>query len=243
MKKFGVKILIYLVIIVFGFACMNNEDAEPSILIARSIFQEDSEGWEAGFAEYEEGLEDSMRLTFSHGSFMASANIGSVSSVIQSGYATNSDLFMFIKSQISNLEPNTDYSMIFNLELYAQLNEKFIGDLTSSNSGSFLKAGSFKNEPGVTVIEDTDSNKRMVVTDFQKGEDENPGPNMVYLGKIIHTDVGDTPLLLIGTSEGSPILGTSDDEGKLWVVVGVDTNQPINQSIYYSYIGVQFRKN
>jgi hypothetical protein len=243
MKSYVTEYLIYLGFILSLSGCLNNDDAPKPLLVSTAIFKNDAEGWEAQFAEYEPGLEDSLKLSFNHTTFMVSESVGQVSAVKQSGYATNSDLFMYIKRQISGFKPNTTYDVFFSLELYAQLNEDFNGDLDDPDNGSFLKVGILKNEPDTMVVNDIENlGKKQVITNFEKGEDKITGPNMAYLGKIEHTDRNESPLLLIATSEGYSLLGTADDEGKMWVMVGVDTNQPIYQSIFYSFIGIQFEE-
>jgi len=213
------------------------------LLVSTTVFAEDAEGWEAQFSEYEPGLEDSLKLSFAHDNFMATESIGEVTAVVQSGYATNSDLFMYIKRQISGFKPNTPYTVVFKLELFAQLNEDFSGDLTDDHNGSFLKASVYTEEPDTLIVDDDDNpGKKIVITNFEKGNDRTTGPNMAMIGKLEHTSVDEAPLLLIGSSEGDDLLGTTDSEGKMWMMIGVDTNQPIYQSIFYSFIGIEFRE-
>ncbi len=244
MKNYGIGLLLNLAFIIFLSGCLTSND-EPSnpLLISRTVFAEDAEGWEAQFSEYEPGLEDSLKLSFTHDKFMASESIGEVTAVVQSGYATNSDLYMFIKRQISGFKPNTSYSVVFTLELFAQLNEDFSGDLSEDDNGSFLKAAVYTEEPDTLIVDDVDHpGKKIVITNFDKGNDQTVGPNMALIGKLEHTSLNESPLLLIGTSEGDDLFGTTDSEGKMWMMIGVDTNQPLDQSIFYSFIGIEFRE-
>jgi hypothetical protein len=244
MKNYGIGILLNLGWILILTGCLNNSDELSNpLLISTSVFTEDAEGWEAQFSEYEPGLENSLKLSFTHDKFMATESIGEVTAVVQSGYAANSDLFMYIKRQISGFKPNTSYSVVFTLELFAQLNEDFSGDLSDNNNGSFLKAAVYTEEPDTLTVDDiVNPGKKIVITNFNKGDDRTTGPNMALIGKLEHTSVDESPLLLIGTSEGDDLLGTTDNDGKMWMMIGVDTNQPIYQSIFYSFIGIQFRE-
>jgi len=223
--------------------CNTNDEDQPQILISTTLFEEDAEGWQAQYAEYEPGREDSMDFSYVHDTFMASSSIGEVTAMVQTGRADNGDVFMFIKREIVGFEPNATYSVIFNVEMYAQLQEAFTGDLESANNGSFLKVSVFPDEPDTLVTEDPDRPGKMLVrANFEKGDDGNTGPNMALIGKLTYTNTGEAPLLLVGTSEADEILGTADNEGKMWMMIGVDTNQPIYQSIYYSYIGITYFK-
>lgn len=243
MKNFLISILINTGLLLMLSGCLNNDEVGNPLLVSTSVFAEDSEGWEAQFAEYEPGLEDSLQLSFTHDTIMATETIGEVTAVVQSGYATNSDLFMFIKRQISGFKPSTSYQVVYTLELLAQLNEDFNGDLSDVNNGSFLKASVYTEEPDTLIVDDIENpGKKTVTTNFEKGEDRTTGPNMALIGKLEYSDINETPQVLIGSSKQDDIIGTSDSEGKMWMMIGVDTNQPIYQSIYYSFIGIEFRE-
>lgn len=241
--SFCIVTLISIGLLLFFSGCSDNEEDQPEILISTTLFQEDAEGWEAQYAEYEAGLEDSLDFSYSHDTFMASPSIGEVTAMVQSGRASNSDLFMYIKREIVGFEPNASYSIIFNVEMFAQLEEDFSGDISSTNNGSFLKVSVYQEEPDTLLVEDTENPGKMIVqTNFDKGENRVTGPNMAFIGKLTYTNMGEAPLLLVGTSEADEILGTADGEGKMWMMIGVDTNQPIYQSIFYSFIGITFIK-
>jgi hypothetical protein len=163
------NVLVLISMVLFG--CMGEEAGAPNeLLVERSFFDSDEEGWIAEFADYPMGLEDSMKLSFSHSPIYVSESIGSVSAVKQSGYATNSDLFMFIKQQISGLVPNSRYTVKIEVELNTQLVEKYDGNLDNKDYGSFLKVGAFKSEPLTKEIQDTNNpDISIVTTDFDKG--------------------------------------------------------------------------
>jgi hypothetical protein len=244
MKKYGIGLLLILGSLLSLSGCLNNgdESANP-VLVSTTDFAEDAEGWEAQFSEYEPGLEDSLKLSFEHDTFMADESIGEVTAVVQSGYATNSDLFMYVKRQISGFKPNTDYKVIFTLQLIAQLNEDFSGDLSDDNNGSFLKVAAYTVEPDTMIVDDVDNpGKKTVITNFDKGNNRTTGPNMSLIGKLEYSYIDEIPTILIGSSKGDELLGTTDSEGKMWMMVGVDTNEPIYQSIFYSFIGIEFQE-
>jgi hypothetical protein len=243
MKNFGISILINMGFLLALSGCLNNDEVGNPLLVSTTVFAEDAEGWEAQFAEYEPGLEDSLQLSFTHDKIMATETIGEVTAVVQSGYATNSDLFMYIKRQISGFQPSTSYQVVYTLELLAQLNEDFNGDLSDINNGSFLKASVYTEEPDTLIVDDIENpGKKTVITNFEKGEGRTTGPNMAFIGKLEYSDINETPQVLIGSSKQDDIIGTTDSEGKMWMMIGVDTNLPIYQSIYYSFIGIEFRE-
>jgi hypothetical protein len=212
------------------------------LLIERSFFDEGDEGWIAEFADYPEGLEDSMKLAYRPSPLFVSSSIGSVSAFKQSGYATNSDLFMFLKQQISGLQPNSRYTIIIEVELNSQLLEEYAGDLDNFEYGSFLKVGAFKTEPKTTIEQDEDNpDVSLVKTDFDKGEDDQGGQDMTMIGRLQYTGVDEKPIMLNGSNSDFPVYAATDAEGKLWIAVGIDTNVPVYQEVSYTYINATFQ--
>lgn len=243
MKNYGIGILINMGFLIALSGCLNSDEVDNPLLVSTTVFAEDAEGWDAQFSEYEPGLEDSLKLSFTHDKIMATETIGEVTAVVQSGYATNSDLFMYIKRQISGFKPNTSYQVVFTLELLAQLNVDFNGDLSDEYYGSFLKAAVYTEEPDTLIVDDIENpGKKTVTTNFDKGNGRTTGPNMALIGKLEYSNVDESPQILIGSSKQDDLIGTTDSEGKMWMMIGVDTNQPIYQSIYYSFIGIEFRE-
>jgi hypothetical protein len=220
----------------------SGDPLKPGLMVERSFFDEGDEGWIAEFADYPDGLEDSMKLEFRHSPLFITESIGNVSALKQSGYATNSDLFMFVKQQILGLQPNSRYTIKIEVELNSQLKEEYTGNLDNYDIGSFLKVGAFKTEP-ITILEQDEDNPdvSIVKTDFDKGEDEQGGQDMTMIGRLEYTGVGEKPILLNGSNTDFPLYAATDAEGKLWIAVGIDTNIPVYQEVSYTYINATFQ--
>lgn len=237
------SILVLFSIVLFGCSLDSPGPSGDGLLVERSFFDEGDEGWTAEFADYPEGLEDSMKLEFRPSALFISDAIGSVSAIKQSGYATNSDLFMFVKQQISGLQPNSRYTVKIEVELNSQLKEEYKGDLSNDAYGSFLKVGAFKTEPATTLVQDENiADVSIVRTNFDKGEsDDKGGLDMTMIGRLEYTNLGASPILLNGSNTDFPIYTATDSEGKLWIAVGVDTNIPVYQEVSYTYINAEFK--
>lgn len=240
MTKLKIGVVLLLIPVIFS-GCLGEDEDSNELLVEYSIFDEDEEGWIAEFSGFPKEMEDSMKLGFVHSSVYVSESIGNVTAIKQRGYAANSDLFMFVKQQVSGLLPNARYLVTIDVELNSQLLEEYGGSLSDETKGSFLKVGAFKAEPTVVEAEDAlDATMTMIATDFDKGDSNTDGEDMVLLGKVEYTHPGKTPIILNGNNLDKPIYAVSDDEGKLWVSVGVDTNIPVYQEVAYTYIIVQF---
>lgn len=237
------SVLVVLSIVLLGCSMESDNISPPSggTLVEYSFFDEGDEGWIAEFADYPEGLEDSMKLEFKPSPLFVSESIGNVSALKQSGHATNSDLFMFVKQQISGLQPNSRYTVNITVELNSQLKEEYTGDLDNAAYGSFLKVGALKTEPITTIAQDeVNADVSMVETDFDKGENDKGGADMTMIGRLEYTNIGASPIILNGSNGDFPIYAATDAEGKLWIAVGVDTNIPVYQEISYTYINAEF---
>jgi hypothetical protein len=236
-------VLVLIPLFLSGCSLESEDPTSPGgWLVERSFFDEGDEGWIAEFADYPEGLEDSMKLEYKSSPLFISESIGNVSALKQSGYATNSDLFMFVKQQISGFQPNSRYSVKIEVELNSQLKEEYSGDLDNLDYGSFLKVGAFKTEPKTTIEQDEDNpDVSLVKTDFDKGEDDQGGEDMTMIGRLEYTDLGEKPILLNGSNSDVPVYVATDAEGKLWIAVGIDTNIPVYQEISYTHIHAVFQ--
>jgi len=233
--------ILMLLVSIFLYGCIGFDEDSVELLYEYSPFDVDTEGWIAAFADYPVGLEDSMKLAYGHGSIYVSESIGNVSAFKQSGYATNSDLFMYIKQQVSGLVPNSRYKVTIEVELNSQLLLDYQGSLDSKDLGSFLKLGAFKTEPDTLEVFDAANQEfSTVAVDFDKGENSSGGIDMTFIGRIEYTKLGESPIMLNGNNLDSPIYTASDSEGKLWIAVGVDTNIPVYQEISYTYVLAEF---
>ncbi len=241
MLRFG-SAFVLISLFLTGCSLDSDDTLGPGLLVERSFFDEGDEGWIAEFADYPEGLEDSMKLAYRPSPLFVSESIGNVSAFKQSGYATNSDLFMFVKQQISGLQPNSRYTIKIEVELNSQLKEEYTGDLDNVEYGSFLKVGAFKSEPKTTIVQDDDNpDISLIKTDFDKGEDDQGGQDMTMIGRLAYTGIGEKPVLMNGSNSDFPIYVATDAEGKLWIAVGIDTNIPVYQEISYTYINATFQ--
>lgn len=240
MIKSGIGIGLICIAVLFT-GCLNEMEMSGELLREVSLFDTDNEGWLAGFSGFPVEMEDSMKLEYLHEPVYVSESIGSVTAIKQKGYAANSNLFMFVKQQISGLRPNSRYLVTFELELIAQLLEDYQGNLGNKEQGSFLKVGAFKKEPSTTSAQDVlNANISVVATDFDKGDISQDGEDMVLIGKVEYSIPGQMPIIIHGNNLDKLIYAVSDDEGKVWVAVGVDTNIPVYLAVSYTFIVIHF---
>lgn len=226
----------------FFTGCLSEMETSGEILREVSLFDTDNEGWVGEFSGFPVGMEDSMKLEYLHEPVYVSESVGSVTAIKQKGYAANSNLFMYVKQQVSGLRPNSRYLVTFELEQITHLLEDYGGNLNSKDQGSFLKVGAFKTEPSTTSEPDAlNEDISIIATDFDKGDITQDGEDMVLIGKVEYSIPGELPVIINGNNLDKPIYAVTDDEGKLWVAVGVDTNIPVYLSVSYTFIVIHFQ--
>lgn len=229
-------------IITFLFSCsLQSSNPLPS-LYAQFYFDKDNQGWLSSFAFYPPAEADSFKLSFSFGKFKSSMG-DSVFAITQTGYSSNSRLFMYVKRQIEGLHPNTIYYITVSLGMFAQLIEPYNGDLTVGDQGAFVKVGAFTQEPiNDTIPDSLNTGQSIVVPEFDVGSAANDSKDLHYIGRILPTQPDKLPVLLLGDNSVNKLTVSSDSGGKVWVLVGVLNNVPIYQRISFSTIIIQFQQ-
>ena len=237
------KLILLGVVLLFLIGCNSDEDEGDGPLITASYFKEDTEGWIAEYADYEVGLEDSLKFEFKHGSYYINEEDGTISAALQTGFGTDGTLFMFIKQQVSGLEPGKRYDMFIATELLVFLNEEYtsVDLINDPTKGAFLKIGAFTNEPIVKEMTDPENtDKSIVVTEFDKGPVNGGSNQLLMIGKIEHSVQDEDPVVNLGDTSDRSLSVTADDDGKIWLLVGVDCNLALYQTIYYSLVFASF---
>lgn len=196
-------------------------------------FENSTEGWSAGFADYPIGEEDFYELNFARAPLPQPLDTNTYALRI-SGSNHSDDLFMFLKHRINGLRPNQVYQLTFDLKLASDVFDGSVGIGGSPANSVFLKAGAVQQEP---VPVQQDDYWRM---NIDKGQQAQGGADMVVLGDIA-TDKEDFVYAMIDRdNRGQPFTITTDAEGAVWVVLGTDSGFEGTTTLYYSQIDLEF---
>ena len=192
-------------------------------------FSATDQGWTAGFSDYpvsnavsfqlESGLRYLPRSSTAKGYYL-------------SGINRSDDLFMFLKTQLSGLEPSTKY--------YARVRLSFL-----SNAG--IGCNGIGGAPGESVYVkfgygDKEPNQQGYDLNLDKGQQSQSGTQAKVIADIATKDAG-----CDGASFGEKIVQTntaqriplfSDAKGKVWVFVGTDSGYEGLTSLYYKSIEI-----
>lgn len=210
---------------------LDGDDApELSLVSADFDFNDGIQGWTAGFADYPANSDDSaafeLKFKYTEG---VNSKLGR-RSLMLSGKNINRDLFMYIKRKVENLQPNTDYTITFNVELASDLQSVQI----SSGGSVFLKAGATSREPK-SVIDDG-----KYVLNIDKGDEDFAGEDMVTLGDLFANATGSNYTLITrsNTISQTRYVARTNANGELWLIIGADSTVEGTTKIFFTRIKV-----
>jgi len=147
------------------------------------------------------------------------------------------DLFTFITQQVSRLKPNTPYALTFELELASNAPRGCPGVNGSPGEDVFLKVGASLTQP----LAMADPNTQQFRLNVDKGNQSVGGANAQVLGDIAteSEQCFNTPYRIITRdNRGNPLRITTDEQGKLWLFVGTDSDYRGTTELYYDIIHV-----
>lgn len=229
------KILFYLIIVVFLAGCAEQDNSGFLVFSEASDFSVSLEGWVGDFADYPIGTDDSAfyELRFEYTNWPS--NLGSPQkSILLSGNNHSDDLFMFLKKKVIGLQPNTDYTLVFEVALASNAPKNQVGVGGAPGEGVYLKAGASDIEPRKIV----DGNYYRLNID--KGNQSIGGNDMMLMGNIA---VDSTQYDLISRnnySQNPQFIVRSNNQGELWLIVGTDSGFEGTTTLYYTNINVVF---
>ncbi|GAB3202998.1 hypothetical protein ABID22_001185 [Pontibacter aydingkolensis] len=236
--KASIKLLFCYVLAVFSFGCNDDDDggaATPSEFFVFT-FNQSAEGWEGGFADYPKDWEES-RFEFEFDREDLPSGVGENSMAMKlSGRNISDDLFMFMKKQITGLEPNHTYRVTFQIELASQYPEESVGIGGSPGASVYLKAGGATIEPMPVEEQGAGNNIRM---NIDKGGQSQGGKDMVVLGNVGIPGNAFEYRLINRDNLQNPIEITTDSNGSLWIIVGTDSGFEGTTTLYYNTIEVE----
>ena len=226
-------LIIFSTLILALAGCGNNDQTnvvEPTEYIYN--FQEDSEDWTAGFADYpnEPNVEDFYELEFSHSMLPSPLRITD-GALKQAGNNHSDDLFMFVKKKITELVPFRTYNVSMEIEFASNAPNGSVGVGGSPAEAVYIKAGASTSEP-LKVLDNSDNWYRM---NIDKGNQAQDGANMKLIGDFANgTESSAYNLVTLKTMNSISV--ESNSNGEIWLVVGTDSGFEGTTVIYYNKI-------
>ena len=196
-------------------------------------FDEGSQGFVAGFADYPPAHEEIYELTSGHRALLPP--LESQSGLFISGVNRSDDLFMFFKGPIGGLIPGESYAVEVSAEIATSTPSGCIGVGGAPGESVWIKAGVTAEEP-LAVMDD--SYLRM---NIDIGSQSNSGTQAVVLGNVANSrSCEQSPEWELKALESEPIpAGISvPADGRVWLLIGADSGFESRTDVYFTRASV-----
>lgn len=195
-------------------------------------FSTSNQGWTGDFADLPIDSEAFYKLGW--GWDLLPAELGG-HGIRTTGNNHSDDLFMFIRKQITGLQPSTTYAVTYHMTLASNSPTGCFGVGGSPGESVFVKVGASTVKP-MAIIEE--GYYRM---NIDKGNQAQGGENAIVVGDLANGDTDcNNPSYRLKkfSSEEGKLLATSDTQGDLWLFAGTDSGFEATSTPYYSEIEV-----
>ena len=236
METCRMLLLVGLLISVTG--CDLSADREGILVFTESFdFSQEQGDWQGDFTDFPTDTTDSgYSLQFAYTD--RPANLGTnIKAIMMSGNNHSDDLFMFMKRKITGLSPNTNYTIVFDVELASNASKGAVGIGGAPGESVFLKAGAAGLEPKKVIEGD------QYTLNVDKGNQSASGETTVVLGDVsVDYNTNDYTLIARtnGGSNARPFVAKSSSKGELWLIVGTESGFEGVTTLYYTRVNVVF---
>ncbi|GAB4022399.1 hypothetical protein [Spirosoma koreense] len=216
---------------VLSSACHQESVPVQPGLPYQSSFQYDSDGWEAGLVDYGTAQDSLMEFKAVRTGLPAPLDT-TRKSLMLSSMNRSDDAFMFLKRKVTGLQPNADYTLLFDIELASQYATNSVGIGGSPGGSVYLKAGATATEPVKELHDD------FYTLNVDKGAQLADGKDAITLGNI---GIGEDAMgykLITRSNADKPFTARSNAKGELWLLIGTDSGFEGLTTLYYSSIKV-----
>jgi hypothetical protein len=198
-------------------------------------FTNDYQGWVAGFADYPVGKEAEWAIGASLAALPAPLD-GTRKGIRLTGENHSDDLFMYLSRGVTGLLPNARYGARFRVTLATNAPRNCVGIGGAPGESVVLKVGATSTEPQRIV--DAANYYR---ASFDHGSQLVGGRDATPVGNIATSNTNCSVLryeLKEFDSGSMPLTATTDANGRLWLVVGIDSGFEGTTAVYITAIRI-----
>ncbi len=198
------------------------------VTFAQSVnanFEVDEEGWTPHFTGYPVGGEETYELSAKWSKMISPLN--QQGGISFSGKNYSKTLFLYIQKEINDLLPNTNYQVMFNMDWLCRM-EPSAAPIT-------VKIGVSTQEPEL-------SESSLVEPSFKKGEIGKDGRDFSVIGTLKPNEFG-YPFQQNMQNYDKAFLVNTDDEGRLFLMIGVEPENDDVADIFLNTLRVVLAEN
>lgn len=214
---------------------------EAAVIELTFDFNKGDEGFTAGFADlpvdYNEeiyGLDSGMKDL--------PEELGDGQGYYVTGMNRSDDLFIFLSKELSTGDgvlTNQAYDISFEIEFGSNAFANSFGIGGSPAESVYVKAGASSIRP--EVIEGKEGDTAMFQMNIDKGQQSEGGTDAQVIGNVAKQDGSeDESFAIVSLSSDSVDLSVeSDTDGRIWLIVGIDSGFEGTTELYFTKISVK----
>lgn len=193
-------------------------------------FNKSADGWIHGFSDFEPTLSEGFEFRFGINSIpLAPEKKG----FLLSAQNRSDDLFMFLKTKLTGLNPNKRYSLQAKISFYSNGGAGCVGIGGAPGENVYLKVGHSVEEPKQVGYD----------LNVDKGGQSDSGRNSRLIGNVAVDGIGCNGTALgkksVSTDKQQSLTVETDAAGAVWVFVGTDSGFEGLTTLYYETIKLQ----
>lgn len=205
-------------------------------------FSVNTEGWQGDFTDYPVEQEVFFELAWGWKNLPSELFMNKrhcTKGIFLSGNNHSDDLFMFIKRQISGLKPGTNYDLIFEVLIQANIPSETFGIGGSPGENVYFKVGASERKPCKININGE------YQLNVDKGEQSNGGKNAIVVGNLANSavDQNNPTYEPIYYTHIIPVTAQTDNKGRLWVFIGTDSGFEGLTLYYIAHISIKAKES
>lgn len=192
-----------------------------------SDFNVGGNDWAHGFSDYDPSFAEGFEFQYGIRSI---PGMGDTKGFLLAAQNRSDDLFMFLKTRLTGLEPYRRYSLVAQISFYSNAGSNCVGIGGAPGENVYLKVGYSTDEP---IQNGYDLN-------VDKGGQSDSGRNAMLVGNVAIDGLECTGQKLgrkhVISKSDSPLILDTDDSGSVWIFVGTDSGFEGLTELYYESI-------
>ena len=217
-------------------ACSDATDVSRNNIELTYDFSTGFQGWEAGFADYPVGKEAEWGLNASLATLPSPLET-TRRAILLTGENHSDDLFMYITRGVDGLTPIGRYALRFRVALATNAPRGCVGVGGAPGEAVVLKVGATAQEPARIV--DASQYYR---ANFDYGSQLAGGRDASPVGNLANSNVdclSPRYELKEFDSGATPLTNTADANGRLWLIVGIDSGFEGTTAAYIASVRIE----
>lgn len=227
------KRILVAVLAVLTISCSDEKDGVNPNNSINDDFSKSIEGWNWGFADYPEGVEEEWQFSVKQDTLPSPLD-RTKKALRVSGSNHSDDLFMYITKKVKMPKANQSYEGTFEIDFATEAAEGSMGVGGSPAHSVYMGIGLVSIEPAKKMTDD--GHYRMNISKMSQSQD---GDDMKVIGDVSN---GKEDFVYTLVKRTGKFTGKTDKDGNLWVIIGTDSGFEAVTTLYYTNVKVDLKE-